>query len=332
MATTARAVAPPTLVDVFAAKGRIRPHLRPTPLVAAPALAEYLGLDVRLKLETVQPIGAFKVRGGLNLVGAIDQGAEPRPRGFITASTGNHGQSIAYAARLFGYPAVIYAPAVSNPYKVEAMRRLGAEVVLIGPDFDVAREAAEAAAQERGYRYVHPVEEPLHIAGVATATLEIMEDWPEVDAIVVPLGAGSGACAACIAGKGIKPSLAVIAVQAAGAPAFYNSWKSGRLESTDRVDTFAEGLATRVAFELPFRFLRGALDDMVLLSDAELAKAMVDLLRHAHVLAEAAGAASTAAVSQPAVRERLAGKRAALIVSGANVTPETLRQVLNAEL
>src|SRR5436309_15963538 len=118
----------PTLADAFVARDRLRPYLRPTPLVAAPALAEALGLEVRLKLETLQPIGAFKVRGGVNLVAAIQQGAEPRPRGFITASTGNHGQSIAYAARLFGYPAVIYAPEDCNPYKAEAMRRLGAEV------------------------------------------------------------------------------------------------------------------------------------------------------------------------------------------------------------
>jgi threonine dehydratase len=324
--------AAPTLADVFAARARLRPHLRPTPLVEAPALAEQLGLDVRLKLETLQPIGAFKVRGGMNLVSAIHGGAEPRPRGFLTASTGNHGQSIAYAARQFGDRAVIYAPEDSNPYKVESMRRLGAEVVLIGPDFDVAREAAEAAARERGFRYVHPANEPLLIAGVATAALEILEEWPDVEAIVVPLGGGSGACGACLAGKGIKPAIEVFAVQAAGAPAFRNSWRSGRLETTERVDTFAEGLATRVAFELPLRLLRGTVDDVVLVSDEELERAMVALLRHAHVLAEAAGAASTAAVSQPDLRARLAGKRVALIVSGANVTPETLRRVLEAQL
>jgi threonine dehydratase len=322
----------PTLADVFLARARIRAHLRPTPLVQAPALAERLGLEVRLKLETLQPIGAFKVRGGINLVRAIHEGAEPRPAGFVTASTGNHDQSIAYAARLFGYPAVIYAPEGSNPYKIEAMRRLEAEVVLHGPDFDVAREASEVAARERGYRYVQPADEPLLIAGVATATLEILDEWPEVDAIVVPLGGGSGACGACLAGKGIKPGLEVFAVQAAGAPAFYNAWRSGRLESTERVDTFAEGLATRVAFDLPLRMLRGTIDDVVLVSDEELERAMVELLRHAHVLAEAAGAASTAAVSRSDLGARLAGKRVALIVSGANVTPETLQKVLSHQL
>src|SRR5215208_7150656 len=163
-----RASSVPKLADVYVARARLRLHLRPTPMVEAPALAEALGLDVRLKLETLQPIGAFKVRGGVNLVAAIDQGAEPRPRGFITASTGNHGQSIAYAARQFGYPAVIYAPEDCNPYKAEAMRRLGAEVVLTGPDYDTAREAAEASARERGFRYIPPIE-PLLVAGAGTA-------------------------------------------------------------------------------------------------------------------------------------------------------------------
>jgi threonine dehydratase len=321
----------PTLFDVFTARARIRPYLQPTPLVAAPALAEHLGLDVRLKLETLLPIGAFKVRGGVNLVKAIHDGAEPRPRGFITASTGNHGQSIAYAARLFDYPAAIYAPEGNNPYKVEAMRRLGAEVVLIGPDYDTAREAAEVAASECGYRYIPPIE-PLLVAGVGTATLEILDEWPDVDAIIVPLGGGSGAAGACLAGKGIKPGLEVIAVQAAGAPAFYNSWKSGQLETTERIETFAEGLATRAAFELSLRLLRGVLDDVVLVSEDEMERAIVDLLRHAHVLAEGAGAASTAAASQDALCARLANKRVALIVSGANITPEMLVRVLGTTL
>ena len=323
--------AAPTLADVFTARARLRPYLRPTPLVEAPALSEHLGLEVRLKLDTLQPIGAFKLRGGINLVKSIDEGAEPRPRGFITASTGNHGQSIAYAARLFGYPAVIYAPEDCNPYKAEAMRRLGAELVLHGADFDTAREAAEAAAAERGYRYVPPIE-PALVSGVGTASLEILEEWPQAEVIVVPLGGGSGAAGACVAGKGVKPDLEVIAVQAAGAPAFHNSWRSGRLETIERIDTFAEGLATRVAYELSLRLLRDTLDDVVLVSDAELERAMVALLRHAHVLAEGAGAASTAAVSQPALRERLAGRPVALMVSGANVTPEGLKRVLDAQL
>jgi threonine dehydratase len=320
------------LADVYAARERLRPYLRPTPLVPAPALAEALGLDVRLKLETLQPIGAFKLRGGINLVSATVEGSGARPAGFLTASTGNHGQSIAYAAGLFGLPAVVYAPAGSNPYKVAAMRRLGAEVVLGGADFDAAREAAEAASRALGYRYVHAANEPLLYPGIATMALEIVEDWPAVDAIVLPLGGGSGACGVCLAGKRIKPHLTVIAVQATGAPAFHNAWHSGRLEATERADTFAEGLATRQAYALPLRILRPALDDVVLVTDAEIEQGMVTLLRHAHVLAEPAAAAPIAALAQPAMRQRLAGKRVAVIVSGGNVTPETLQRVLNVQL
>lgn len=322
----------PSLADVFAARARLRPYLRPTPLLAAPALAEALGLDVRLKLETVQPTGAFKVRGGINLVGAIAVGIEPRPAGFLTASTGNHGQSLAYAARLFGFPAVVYAPVTSNLYKVQAMRRLGAEVVLHGADFDAARLAAERAARASAFRYVHAANEPLLWAGVGTAALEIVEEWPEVEAIVVPLGGGSGACGACLAGKGVKPELAVIAVQAAGAPAFYRSWRTGRIETTPRAETFADGFATRQAYELPLALLRGLLDDVVLVTDAEIETAMVTLLRYAHVLAEPAAAAPVAALCQPTLRERLAGRRVAVIVTGGNVDPEVLLRVLNARL
>jgi threonine dehydratase len=326
------ALTAPTLADVFVARARLRPYLPPTPLVAAPALSEALGCEVRLKLESLQPIGAFKVRGGVNLIGAIQEGCEPRPGGFVTASTGNHGQSIAYAARLFGFPAVIFAPTDCNPIKADSIRRLGAELMLVGRDFDEARLAAEEQARELGLRYVQPADEPLLIAGVGTATLEALEAWPEADAILVPLGGGSGACGACVVAKAVKPAVEVIAVQAAGAPAFYNSWRSGRLESTARAETFAEGLATRVAFELPVAYLRGRLDDVVLVTDDEIERAMVMLLRDAHLLAEAAGAASTAALAQPGLGARLAGKRVILMVTGANVTPESLRTLLDRQV
>jgi threonine dehydratase len=316
------------LIDVLKARTRIAPFLAPTQLAPAPELSELLGIDLRLKLEVQQPTHAFKVRGGVNLLAAIEAGGEPRPRGFVTASTGNHGQSIAYAARLFGHEAVIYAPEDCNPIKAESIRRLGARLVLTGPDFDTARDAAESMAREQGYRFIGPIEPPL-VAGVATASFEILEAWPEVDAIVVPLGGGSGAAAACLAGKGLKPELEVFAVQATGAPAFYRTWQSGRPETTERVETFAEGLATRMTYPLALELLRGRLDDVVLVDDHALRRAMIGLLRHQRVLAEAPGAASLAAVSGP-LRERLADRRVALIVSGGNVTPEQLAEVLRA--
>ncbi|MCC7104468.1 MAG: pyridoxal-phosphate dependent enzyme [Chloroflexi bacterium] len=321
-----------TLSDVLAARQRIAPCLRPTQLAEAPALSETLDMEIRLKCESQQPIGAFKVRGGVSLVSAIQAGAESSPAGFCTASTGNHGQSIAFAARRFGYRAVVFAPEDCNPIKADSMRRLGAELVLVGRDFDEAREAAERAACERGYRFVHPVHEPLMVAGVATATLEIVEDWPDVEAIVVPIGAGSGACGACLVAGAVRPGIEVIGVQARGAPAFHNSWQSGVPMQTERADTFAEGVATRVAFQQPVDFLRGRLADLVLVSDRQIRTAMVELLRHAHQLSESAGAAALAAVRRPELHSRLVGRKVALMLSGANVTPEALRDTLDIVL
>lgn len=314
----------PTITDVYRARAVVSRFLRPTPLLKPAALGEALGCEAWLKCENLQPIGAFKVRGGLNLVSRLT--AEERERGVITASTGNHGQSIAFAARAFGVKAVIAAPQGANPYKVEAMRRLGAEVVLRGKDFDEAREWVEEEAQRRGYRYVHSMNEPLLIAGVATAYLEILEEVPDLDYIIVPIGGGSGASGACIVAKSLNPAIRVIGVQAERAPAVYQSWKQGRLVETPDCDTFAEGLATRVAFELPFRILRRHLDDMVLVSEEEMKAAVVLLLETAHQLAEGAGAAATAAALK--MRDQLAGKRVALMLSGGNITVERLRGIL----
>lgn len=314
----------PTIADVYRARAVVSRFLRPTPLLKPPALGEALGCEAWLKCENLQPIGAFKVRGGLNLVSRLTP--EERERGVITASTGNHGQSIAFAARAFGVKAVIAAPEGANPYKVQAMRRLGAEVVLRGRDFDEAREWVEEEARRRGYRYVHSMNEPLLIAGVATAYLEILEEVPDLDCIIVPVGGGSGAAGACIVAKSLNPAIRVIGVQAERAPAVYLSWKEGRLLETPGCDTFAEGLATRVAFELPVRIMRRYLDDMVLVSEEEMKEAIVLLLETAHQLAEGAGAAATAAALK--MRDRLAGKRVALMLSGGNITLDTLRHIL----
>ena len=237
--------------------------------------------------------------------------------GVIAASTGNHGQSIAYAAQLFGVRAVICVPEGANPLKLEAMRALGAEIVLHGADFDEAREHCQQLASERGMRYVHSGNEPALLAGVATATLEILEEQPEIDTLVVPVGGGSGAAAACIAGKAVKPSLRVIGVQSQGAPAAYRSWREGELVA-DRMNTFAEGLATRVGFDLPQRVLRERLDDFVLVSDEAIRAAILTLTEATRTLVEAAGAAPLAAALE--LRPGLADRRVGLICSGGNIT------------
>ncbi|HUQ22983.1 MAG TPA: pyridoxal-phosphate dependent enzyme, partial [Gaiellaceae bacterium] len=212
-----------TLADVLEARRRIGPHLRATPLFPYPGLDDLLGAEVWVKHENHQPVGAFKIRGGVNLVSQLTK--EERERGLIAASTGNHGQSIAYAARLHGVTARICVPEGANPVKLAAMRALGAELIVHGRDFDAAREHSERLAVEHGYRYVHSGNEPLLIAGVATETLEILEDRPDVDAIIVPIGGGSGAAGACIVAKAIRPGIEVIGVQSEAAPAAFRSWQ-----------------------------------------------------------------------------------------------------------
>ena len=315
----------PTFSHVLEARRRIGPYLRPTPLYLYPGLSELVDAEIWLKHENHQPVGAFKVRGGVNLVSQLD--GDERQRGVIAASTGNHGQSIAYAARLFGVGATICVPERANPVKVASMRALGAEIVVHGRDFDEAREHCEGLAARHGLRYVHSGNEPLLIAGVATQTFEILAEQPEIDTIVVPIGGGSGAAGACIAGKAMSSTLEVIGVGSEAAPAAYRSWRAGRAVE-DRTATFAEGLATRTTFKLPQRILRNGLDDFVLVSDDAIREAIVLLLERARTLAEAAGAAPLAAAL--ALRKRLRGKRVALVCSGGNITLAQLREVLSA--
>ena len=309
----------PDLADVLAARERIAPYLRPTPLYTYPALDALTGARLRVKHENHLPVGAFKVRGGINLISQL--GAAERARGVASASTGNHGQSIAYAAALFGVRAIIFVPENANPVKVESMRALGAEIVFHGRDFDDAREQCEKEAVERGYRYIHSGNEPDLIAGVGTYTVEIIAERPDTDVVVVPIGGGSGAAGACIAAKGVRPSIEVIGVQSAAAPAAYRSWRAGALVG-DSNSTFAEGLATRTAFELPQRILRDMLDDFVLVSDVDLARATRLMIEKTRNLVEPAGAAALAAVlAEPA---RFAGRNVSIVCSGGNISPAQL--------
>jgi len=317
----------PTLADVFSARKAIRPYLKPTPLIESPSLSDRFGCRVLVKCESLNPTGAFKVRGGINLVSRLSE-AE-RQRGVVTASTGNHGQSIAYAAQLFGVKAVIFAPEVANPLKIAAMQRLGAEIVQTGRDFDACFDAARIYAEERGAHFVHSSDEPDLIAGVGTYTLELLEEAPEVEAIFVPVGAGSGACGACIAGKGIKPDLEVIGVQAEGAPSFHTGWKERKLGIIPDSDTFAEGIATRQSFALPAAIMWDTVDDITLVSDAELKRSIVTLLEATHLVAEGAGAAALAGAWKQ--RHRFSGKTIAVILSGGNLTNDVLVQALTEE-
>lgn len=313
----------PTLRDVYAAKKLIAQYLPRTALNYSAGLSELMEAQVYLKHEDHFPLGAFKQRGGINFVANLSQ--DERGRGVITASTGNHGQSIANACRLFGARVMVVLPENANPLKVAAMRALGAELTFHGSIYDEARGYAERLSQEEGYRYVHPSNEPLLIAGVATLTLEIIEDLPDVEAVLVPLGGGSGVAGACIVAKAVDQAIQVLAVQSEAAQAGYLSWKQGQLVQAP-MNTFAEGLATGGGYELPQTIIRHKLDDFVLVSDDEIRYAMGLLIEKAHTLAEGAGAAATAGALKR--REQLQGKKVAIIVSGGNVTLEQLQQAL----
>jgi threonine dehydratase len=314
----------PTLDNVYRARARIEGLIRRTPLMRHPLLAAETGLDIHVKHENHNPTGAFKVRGGLNLVASLS--AEERSRGVISASTGNHGQSIAFASQHARVSCIIAVPVGNNPEKNAAIRAFGATVVEQGKDFDEAREWVEHEAEARRLRYVHSANEPLLIAGVGTYALEIFEDLPDVDVILVPIGGGSGACGCCIARTGLGKKARVIGVQAIEADAFTRSWRGSQRVSMERIGTFAEGLATRYTFDLTFEILKRELDDIVTLTEAELEEGVRMALRSTHNLAEGAGAASLAAAVK--LRDHLKGKTIVCVMSGGNMNTAVLQRIL----
>lgn len=317
-------LAPPTLTDVLAARKVVSRYLSPTPVLRPPALADMLGFEVALKCENLQPTGAFKVRGGVNFMHNLD--ADTRARGVATASTGNHAQSIAYAAGLFGVQAVVYMPEVNNPDKVAATRRLGATVIEQGADFDECRVAADEHARREGMRYIHSANEPWLIAGVGTYALELIEEEPELDVVIVPVGAGSGVCGTGIVFKTMRPETRIIGVQAEQMPAAYQSYRACRLVTLEGGATWAEGLATQVAFDLPLQIMQERVDDMLLVSEEEMRQAMLTLMDKAHLVAEGAGSAALAAAIKMA--GDLQGKRVGIVVSGGNVTMDTIKRAV----
>ena len=315
----------PTYQDVVAAREFISPYLPKTPLVRSHKLSEALGCDYYVKLENLQPIGAFKVRGGVNIVGRV--ASEGRNETLVTASTGNHGQSIAYAGRLFKTPVIVYAPAENtNQAKLQAMRDLGAEVRLHGRDFDEARLETERAAKAEGLRYVHSADEPNLISGVGTISLEIFEDLPDVDVIIAPAGGGSCASGNCIVAHERNPDVKVIAVQSEAAPAMWHAWRNRILDPHPMMETEHEGLATRVPFELPNSILWKLLSDFVLVTDEQINDAIRILARDTKQLVEGSGAASLAGAIK--LRDQLQGKKVVGIVSGGNLPLDRFAKLL----
>ncbi|WP_419998447.1 threonine ammonia-lyase [Streptomyces boninensis] len=305
---------PPTITDVLEARTRLRRHLPPTPAWSYPTLDKGAAASLTVKHENIQPTGAFKVRGGLNLLATMDP-AE-RARGVVGYSTGNHAQSLAYAAARFGVPCVIVMPRDPNPGKARAVSALDAELVEYGANFDEARPYAEKLAAERGMRLVSAANEPAILAGVGTAYFELFEDAPRTDTVIVPVGSGSGAAAACLVAAALAPHADVVAVQSAAAPGAHDSWRAGEVVARPN-RTAVEGLATGSGFALPQRVLKARLTDFLLVEDAAIEQARQALARDAHTLAEGAGAAALAALhTHP---DRFAGRHVAVMCSGGNV-------------
>ncbi len=312
--------------DVFAARERIAPYLTPTPLRHYPSLDRAVshGIEVWVKHENHQPTNAFKVRNALSVMTRLSEGA--CRRGVVAATRGNHGQGVAWAGSLLGVPVTICVPEGNNPEKNEAMVDLGAELIVSGADYDESVEVAEALVVERGLTMVHSTNNADIIAGAATITLEMLEQRTDLDALVVAVGGGSQAAGAIRVVRSLQPDLRVYAVQAEAASASHDSWHAGEARSVPSADTFADGLATRNAYEATLPTLIDGLTDFVTVSEEELAEALRVLLRTTHTLVEGAGAAGFAGLVKLA--SRLAGQRVGVIVSGGNIDADTLRWVV----
>jgi threonine dehydratase len=320
------AVVEPSLVDVLAARRVIERYLRPTAFYENRSLGSMLGLRLWIKYENHQPTVAFKVRGTLNKVVRLSD--EERDRGVVTASAGNHGQGVCYAARLKGVRATVVVPDGANPDKVEAMRRLGGEVLFAGRDFEEADQRARELEEEKGFVYFHAANDPWIIAGHGTVGLEMLEEQPDLEVLVVPVGAGGLISGVALAAKTLKPSIRMIGVQAKDCAPFFKSRLEGRMTGVESGDTFAEGLASRHPTPLPYRMIDRLVDEIIVASEDEMRRAVVLLLEETHNLAEGAGAAGTAGVVQ--LRDRLAGAKVGTILSGGNLTRRQLEEALAA--
>ncbi|MBO0703470.1 MAG: threonine/serine dehydratase, partial [Candidatus Dormibacteraeota bacterium] len=302
----------------------LRRQLPVTPLQESLALTEKAGCPVFLKIETTQPTRSFKVRGALNRVRRL--GAGERRAGVVSASAGNHGQGVAYAARTFGIPATVYAPVGANEGKVASMRRLGARVVEHGRTFSEANREAQRVAAETGAAFVHAYDDPDVIAGQGTVGLELLEQLPDVDTVLCPIGGGGLVSGLAVHLKARRPDVRIVGVEPAGAAAMHASHQAGHLVVLDRVDTMADGLAASAPSPLTFAISEACVDELLVVEEGEMLRAIRVLMQWEHLLVEPAGAAATAALLHH-YRPR-PGERVAVLVSGANVADQVLVRAL----
>jgi len=325
-----RPIWPVDLDAITAARDRIRPFVPVSPFRSYPVLDADVGHDVRVvvKHENFNPTNSFKVRNAFSLLTAMSD--DERQRGIVAATRGNHGLGLAYAGKTFGVPVTICVPLGNNPDKNAAMRGLGARLIEQGRDYDESLTVADQIVRDEGAHLAHSTNNPHIIAGAGTMSLEIAEQDPAIDALVIAVGGGSQAVGAMTVMRAMRPHVRVYAVQAAGAAATHLAWHAGEPRVTERAETFADGLATRSTYALTFGALREGLADFITVTDAEIAAALRLLLRATHSMVEGAGATGMAGLL--ALRERLAGQRVGIVMSGGNIDEATLRRVLNREI
>jgi threonine dehydratase len=315
--------------DIVAARRLLAKLITPTPLVTHPLLSQRIGAEVHVKLENTVPLGSFKLRGGLNLLASLTP--DERARGLVTATRGNHGQSLASAAQRHGVRCVVFVPEGNNPDKNAAIGALGASVRAAGSDFDAAWSAALDYSNESGMIAVHPSREPKLMAGYATVALEMLDQMAQpLDALFIPVGGGSLAAGMGLVYNALSPHTRLIGVQSAAAPALARAWHSGELREYPVGETLADGLAARVPSPDTLAILREVLDDVIEVSEAQIAAAIRGLAETVHQMAEGAGAAALAGAIH--LKRRIAGERIGVVLSGGNITAAQLSQVLHGEL
>lgn len=310
--------------DFEQARARVAPHIHRTPLLTSRLLSEHTGFDVRLKAEMFQRTGSYKIRGPLNKFAHLTE--EEKRRGVICSSAGNHAQGVALAAALNGIKAVVVMAENATPSKIEATRAYGAEVVLHGTIWDEANERCKELARERGLTYIHPFDDPQLVAGQGTLGLEIYEDWPEVDAVVVPIGGGGLISGVSMALKSLNPKIRIIGVESSGAPKMKRSVEAGRLITLDQVDCRIDGLKVKRVSEYTFEVVRNFVDDIVTLPDEKIFDAIVWIMAHCKVVAEGAAAAPVAALLNGLIKAPK-GSRVVAVLSGGNLNLDQIRNL-----
>ncbi len=314
------------LLNVYKARKVVYRKLKRTLLASYPSFSKIIGTDIYIKHENHNPTGSFKVRGAVNFMHHVP--TEIRKSGIVVATKGNHGLAVAWAARKQGILCNVVVPENNNPQINMAIQAEGAQLIEKGEDFYEAQNYCEELAENAGFFYLRQGNEPEILNGLGTMGLEILEDIPDADVILMPVGGGSGCASLALVVKSINPEVKIIAVQSEQAPAFYLSWKEGKRIITDRAETFADGLAARSVFEVPYLILKDRIDDVVLVSEEEIKKGVELALSLTHNLAEPAGAVTLAAALK--IRDKLAGKKVVAVMTGSNINCDQLTAVVES--